>query len=311
MEHHHHHGHCHNHAPQNFNRAFAIGTTLNLLFVVIEFGFGVTANSMALIADASHNLSDVLSLLLAWCALYLASLSATPKHTYGYQRFTILASLISALMLLVAMGGIAWEAIERFQSDTPVNSGIVMAVSGIGVIINTATALLFMKGQKHDLNIRGAYLHMAADAAVSLGVVVAGAGIWLFGWLWLDPLISLVVVAVVLVSTWHLLRSSLELALDAVPSHIDGDGVRKYLDQHELIDEYHDLHIWGLSTTEVSLTAHLVTSDIPKLAHELSHITHTLETQFNIAHSTLQIEPKGDQSCSQSCDAHKHDHAHQ
>ena len=220
--------HDHNHQINNYHRAFAIGVLLNVIFVAIEAGYGVAAGSLALIADAGHNLSDVLSLLLAWGAGLLATKAATEKRTYGFRKVTIIASLASAILLLVALGGITWEAIGRFFNPKPVDGMIVIAVAAIGVIINTITALFFVSGQKHDLNIRGVFLHMAADAGVSLGVVVAGIVIMATGWLVIDPLISLLIVAVILVGTWSLLRNSLNLAIDAVPEGIDMDGIKRY-----------------------------------------------------------------------------------
>jgi len=221
--------HDHNHQIGNYNRAFAIGVVLNVIFVVIEASYGVAAGSLALIADAGHNLTDVLSLLLAWGAALLATKPATEKRTYGFRKVTIMASLASAILLLVALGGITWEAIGRLFDPKPVEGMTVIAVAAIGVVINTITALLFVSGQKHDLNIRGAFLHMAADAGVSFGVVVAGIIIMVTGWLMIDPLISLLIVAVILVGTWSLLRDSMSLAIDSVPKGIDMAGIKRYL----------------------------------------------------------------------------------
>jgi len=222
------HNHNHDHEINNYNKAFTIGITLNIIFVVIEAGYGIAAGSLALIADAGHNLSDVISLLLAWGASYLALKQPTEKRTYGFRRVTILASSVSAILLLVVLGGIVWEAFGRLANPQPVNSMTVIIVAAIGVVINTATALLFVSGQKHDLNIRGAYLHMAADAGVSLGVVVAGITIMITGWLWIDPAISLVLVLVILVGTWNLLHESINLSVDAVPQNIDISGIKDY-----------------------------------------------------------------------------------
>ncbi len=210
----------HHHEINNYNRSFGIGIALNVIFVIIEVSYGLLADSLALIADAGHNLSDVMSLLLAWGAYYLSKKRSTKKRTYGLRKVTIMASLISAVLLFVALGGIAWESVERLSSPQPVDGMIIIVVAAIGVGINTATALLFVKGQKHDLNIRAAYLHMAADAAISLGVVIAGIAILLTGWLWLDPVISLFIVVVILLSTWRLLRNSIDLSIDAVPQGI-------------------------------------------------------------------------------------------
>ena len=235
----------------NTNRAFAIGVTLNIIFVVIEAGFGILAGSLALIADAWHNLSDVLCLLLAWGANLLAAKAATENRTYGYRRVTIMASLVSAILLFIAIGGITWEAINRLYEPGSVRGMTVIVIAGIGVIINTVTALLFVSGKKRDLNIKAAFLHMAADAGVSLGVVVAGIFILVKGWLWMDPAISLVIAAVILVGTWGLLRDSINYAIDAVPGDIDVPAIKAYLTGLENVTDIHDLHIWPLGTTEI------------------------------------------------------------
>ncbi|WP_455221842.1 cation diffusion facilitator family transporter [Kaarinaea lacus] len=282
--------HNHSHKPANYNRAFAIGVVLNVTYVVVEIGYGVIAGSLALIADAGHNLSDVLSLLLAWGASVLATKAATEKRTYGLRKVTIMASLVSAILLLIAMGGIAWEAIGRFRQPEPVEGMVVIIVAAIGVVINTATALLFASGQKHDLNIRGAFLHMAADAGVSLGVVVAGIIIMIKGWLWVDPVISLVIVAVILIGTWGLLRDSINSAIDAVPAGIDIQGINQYLTCLESVCQIHDLHVWSLSTTEVALTVHLVVTDDSLSNDFLMKIQQHLHDHFDIEHSTIQVE---------------------
>lgn len=288
-------GHSH-HSP-DYNRAFAIGVGLNLVFVVIEAGYGVLAGSLALIADAGHNLSDVFSLLLAWGASYLARKNATEKRTYGFRKGTVIASLISALVLLAALGGIAWEAIGRFEHPQAVAGPTVIAVAAIGVVINTLTALLFISGQKHDLNLRGAFLHMTADAAVSLGVVVSGVMIMTTGWLLIDPLISLLIVAVVFIGTWSLLRESLNLAIDAVPEHIDMPGIRTYLTALKQVSQIHDLHVWPLSTAEVALTVHLVVDDDDLPGNFLATIQTELHDHFAIDHSTIQIERTDEAPC--------------
>ncbi|MCG2814816.1 MAG: cation diffusion facilitator family transporter, partial [Candidatus Aminicenantes bacterium] len=221
--------HNHSKGVGNYNRSFAIGVILNIVFVAIEAGYGIFAGSLALIADAGHNLSDVVSLLLAWGASILATKAATEKRTYGFRKATVLASLASAVLLLVALGGITWEAIGRFLNPKPVEGMTVIVVAAIGVVINALTALLFVKGRKHDLNIRGAFLHMAADAGVSFGVVVADIFIIIKGWLWIDPAVSLMIVAVILVGTWGLLRDSINYAMDAVPDNIDIPAIRNYL----------------------------------------------------------------------------------
>jgi cobalt-zinc-cadmium efflux system protein len=282
----------HNHKISNYNRAFAIGIVLNVIFVAIEAGYGVAAGSLALIADAGHNLSDVLSLLLAWGAGFLASKAATEKRTYGFRKVTIMASLASAILLLIALGGITWEAIGRFFAPKPVDGMTVIAVAAIGVVINTITALFFVSGQKHDLNIRGAFLHMVADAGVSFGVVVGGIIIMVTGWLLIDPLISLLIVAVILVGTWSLLRDSMNLAIDSVPEGIDMAGIKRYLTDIENVSQIHDLHVWPMSTTEVALSVHLIIADDTLSKNFLSKIQQQLHDRFSIEHSTIQIERK-------------------
>jgi len=285
--------HHHNHI-NNYNRAFAIGITLNIAFVIIEVIYGVIADSLALIADAGHNLSDVATLLLAWGANYLATKQSTKNRTYGFRRVTILTSLISSIILLVALGGIAWEALHRFSSPQPVDTTIVMVVAAIGVIINAATALLFVSGQKHDLNIRAAYLHMAADAGISFGVVVAGIIMMLTGWLWIDAVLSLVIVVVILIGTWSLFKESFNLSIDAVPEGINTAAIHDYLINLENVSEVHDLHIWALSTTETALTAHLIVTDLTIDNIFLQRIQQHLHNHFGIEHITIQVEHDSD-----------------
>ena len=301
------HSHTHHHHEMtNYNRSFGIGITLNVIFVIIEVTYGILAGSLALIADAGHNLSDVISLLLAWGAYYLAKKQPTAKRTYGLRKVTIMASLLSAVLLFVALGGIAWESIQRFSSPQPVDGVIIIVVAAIGVVINTLTALLFVKGQKHDLNIRAAFLHMAADAAISLGVVIAGVAILFTGWLWLDPLLSLLIVVVILLSTWGLLRDSIDLSIDAVPHSIDLNEVKAYLLSLTNVTDLHDLHIWALSTTENALTVHLVTTDSLIYNHFIQEIQEHLHHDFNIAHVTIQIEhASGDYNCMLNSDEYK------
>jgi cobalt-zinc-cadmium efflux system protein len=289
--------HDHNHHLSNHNRAFAVGVLLNVIFVAIEAGYGIAAGSLALIADAGHNLSDVLSLLLAWGASFLATKPATEKRTYGFRKATILASLASAILLLVALGGITWEAIGRFFDPQPVAGMTVIVVAAVGVVINTITALLFVSGQKDDLNIRGAFLHMAADAGVSLGVVVAGIIIIFTGWLLMDPLISLLIVAVILVGTWSLFRDSMNLAMDSVPEGIDIAGIKRYLTSLENVSQIHDLHVWPMSTTEVALSVHLIIVDDSLSKNFLSKLQQQLHDHFSIEHSTIQIERQDDAPC--------------
>jgi len=290
--------HNHSHEPNNYNLSFALGVSLNIIFVIVEASYGILADSLALIADAWHNLSDVISLLLAWGAHYLSSRPATHKRTYGFGRVTILSSLFSALLLLFALGGIFTEAIQRFFEPKAVDGLIVMIVAAIGVVINTATALLFVAGQKHDLNLRGAYLHMAADAGVSFGVVVAGGAIMVTGWLWLDPIISIVIVLVVLMGTWSLLKESLNLSLDAVPKGIDLIHIREYLQSLDRVKQIHDLHVWALSTRQNALSVHLICSDDKTDNTFLAEIQEGLQHKFNIDHTTIQIEhEEGENLC--------------
>ena len=283
--HHHHHGDQNNHG-----RAFVIAIALNVAFVVIESAYGFMANSTALLADAGHNLSDVLGLLLAWSAAILARKVPSGRYTYGLRSTSILAALANAMFLLVASGAIVWEAIQRF-SQPPVVAGMtVTLVAGAGIVINGLSAWLFVKGSKGDLNIRGAYLHMAADTAVSLGVVVAGVLMMFTGWFWLDPVTSLLIVAVIVAGTWGLLRESLQLALNAVPAHIDVSEVEAYLRQCPGVTDIHDLHIWGMSTTESALTVHLVMPEGYPGDAFMDVIMRTLNERFSVHHSTLQVE---------------------
>lgn len=294
----------HDHKINNYNRAFAIGILLNIIFVVIEAGYGIAAGSLALIADAGHNLSDVLGLVLAWGAALLAAKPATEKRTYGFRKATIIASLASAILLLVALGGIAWEAIGRFFDPKPVEGVPVIIVAAIGVVINTITALLFISGRKHDLNIKGAFLHMAADAGVSFGVVLGGILILTTGWLLIDPIISLLIVIVILIGTWSLLRDSMNLAMDSVPEGINIAGIREFLAGLENVSQIHDLHVWALSTTEVALSVHLIMVDDSLKNNFLSKVQQELHDSFNIEHSTIQIERESDENCPLNNDGH-------
>ncbi len=290
---HHHGGPGHSHAPANFGKAFAIGTALNLGFVVVQVVFGLFAHSLALLADAGHNLGDVFGLVLAWWASHLVKTRPTERRTYGFGRSSILAALANAVFLLVACGGITWEAIRRFGDPTPVAGGTVMWVAALGIAINAGTALLFMSGRKGDLNVRGAFLHMTADAAVSAGVVVAGVVILYTGWHWLDPVTSLLINAVIVWGTWGLLRDSTNLALDAVPVGIEPAKVRVYLEALPSVTAVHDLHIWGLSTTETALTVHLVKPDAEIDDGLLARVGAELREKFGIGHATVQLE-RGD-----------------
>jgi cobalt-zinc-cadmium efflux system protein len=290
--------HQHHHAVANYNKAFAIGVGLNLAFVVIEAICGYLAESLVLLADAGHNLSDVLSLLLAWGASALAERKPSARRTYGYRRVTVLASLFSGVLLVLALGAIAWEAMQRLVNPAPVDGWIVIIVAGIGVVINSATALLFVSGQKVDLNIKGAYLHLAVDAAVSLGVVVTGVLIMVTGLAWIDPVVTLLIVAIILIGTWGLLRDSMNLAVDAVPSNIDSVAVRTYLSGLPGVDNVHDLHIWGFSTRHVALTVHLIMPELPDSDGFLHDLAQALNDRFGIGHSTVQIERGvGDSAC--------------
>jgi cobalt-zinc-cadmium efflux system protein len=283
-------GHDHDHAPAEFNRAFAIGITLNGVFVAIEAFYGWRVNSLALLADAGHNFSDVIGLVLAWGGALALKLRPNARHTYGWQRGTILAAFANALLLLVAMGSLIWEAVGRIGAPQPMHSVTIMAVAGVGVVINTATALLFMRGSKTDLNIRGAFLHMAADALVSVGVVVAGALALWFGWNWLDPVVSLLIAAIVVVGTWSLFRQSLHLLFDGVPEHIDLVAVQGYLESLPGVDHVHDLHVWAMSTSQNAMTAHLVMPGGSPGDAFLDEIIDALHERFEIVHPTIQIE---------------------
>jgi len=286
------HDHDHDHAPANFNRAFAIGIVLNLAFVGIEAFYGWRINSLALLADAGHNLSDVAGLVLAWGGALAIKLTPNARHTYGWKRATILAAFANALLLLVAMGGLAWEAIGRLMSgDVSLQAqGVtIMVVAGIGIVINTATALLFMRGRESDLNIRGAFLHMAADALVSAGVVVAGALTLWQGWTWLDPVVSLGIAAVILWGTWDLFKQSLHMLFDGVPANIDPAAVQACLAALPGVSQVHDLHIWAMGTSQVALTAHLVMPQGQADDAFLAAATEQLHDRFEITHVTLQV----------------------
>lgn len=296
------HAHSHGHAPADFGRAFAIGTLLNLGFVGVEAGYGFWANSVALIADAGHNLSDVAGLLLAWGASALGKREATQRYTYGLGATTILAALANAVLLLVAVGAIIWEAIGRINHPEAVNASVVIWVAALGILINGATAWLFTAGRHDDLNIRGAFLHMAADTAVSLGVVLTGFAILATGALWLDPLISIAIALVIVWGTWDLLKDSLHLAVAGVPEGIETQKVRGALEGLAGVSNVHDLHIWPTSTTASALTAHLVLRDGHPGDAFLREATHMLQDRFGIAHATLQIEHGDAQTCALQCD---------
>lgn len=286
----HSHEHSHGNAGENnYSRAFALGIGLNIAFVAVEIIYGLIANSSALLADAGHNASDVLGLVFAWTASRLATIKPKGKYTYGLRKTTILVSILNALLLFGAVTAIGWDAVAKLYNPEPVAGTPVMIVAAIGVVINTLTALLFMKGQKEDLNIKGAFLHMAADAGVSLGVVVAGLLINITGLQWIDPITSFLIIAVILWGTWNLFTDSVDLALDAVPKQIDVDKVRDFLLSQNGVQNVHDLHIWAMSTTKVALSVHIITS-VQTDSSFIKEIQESLHEKFNIGHTTIQIE---------------------
>lgn len=291
------HDHQHRFAPARLNFVFAFGVGLNIAIVVLQTGYGLVAHSTALLADAGHNLGDVLSLLVAWGASSLAKLPPTERFTYGLRSTSIMAAVFNALFLLLVMGGIAWEAIRRFSEPVAVQGYTVMAVAGTAIVMNGISAWLFAPGRHGDANIRGAFLHMLSDAFVSLGVVIAGGLIVLTGWSWIDPVATLLVVAVIVFGTLDLLKDSFQMALAAVPEGIDPGKVRLYLSELPGVSRVHDLHIWPLSTTQTALTCHLVMPDGHPGDHFTARIAEGLHTQFNIEHSTLQIELSEEADC--------------
>ena len=286
--------HQHDHAGhdhvQDFRRVFAIGVVLNLAFVIVEATAGFVSGSLALVTDAGHNLSDVLGLVLAWGAMILSARRASGRRPYGWRKSSILAALMNAILLLFAIGAVASEAIRRLGHPRTVEGSTIVLVAAIGLVVNGATAMLFHRGRGHDLNVRGAFLHMAADAAVSAGVVVSGLVISSTGWMWLDPAVSLVIVVVILLGTWGLLRESLDLAMDAVPPGVDPDAVRDYLCGLPGVTAVHDLHIWAMSTTENALTAHLVKPDPAGDDELVARAARELRERFRVGHVTLQWE---------------------
>ncbi|MEN2711716.1 cation diffusion facilitator family transporter [Sphingomonas sp. NPDC092331] len=307
---HHDHNHSHNghsHAPADFGRAFAIGTVLNLGFVLVEGAAGFLTHSMALLADAGHNLSDVLGLLIAWGGAELAKRPASPRFTYGLRGSSILAALANAVLLFVAVGAILLEAIQRLSEPRDIPGVTVMIVAGAGIVINLGTALLFARGRKGDVNIRGAYLHMAADAAVSAGVVIGAALMLLTGAEWIDPVVSLLIVVVILWSTWGLFTESLTMALQAVPKGIDSAAVEAALAELPGVSRVHDLHIWPMSTTEAALTAHLVMPEGHPGDGFLIALQHRLAHDFRIDHTTVQIELGDGAECRMHGNGHAHD----
>ncbi len=289
-DHGHSHGAGHVHAPASFGRAFAIGVALNSGFVILEVVYGLLSNSVALLADAGHNLGDVLGLLVAWTASVLVRRAPSARFTYGLRGSSILAALFNAIFLLLTVGAISWEAIQRFSNPAPVSGKTVMIVATVGIIINGVTAWLFASGRKGDLNLRGAFAHMAADALVSAGVVIAGLVIVLTGWLWLDPFVSLAINAVIVWGTWGLLRDSVGMSMAAVPIQIDPADVRRFLEARPGVASLHDLHIWPMSTTEIALTCHLVMPDGHPGDAFIHGLCDELRARFKINHATIQIE---------------------
>lgn len=288
---HHQHGHDHLHPAGGVtSRALAVGVTLNLAFSVVEVAFGLQANSLALLADAGHNFGDVVGLIVAWGAVLAARRIPTARFTYGLRSSTILAALANSMLLLIAVGGIMWEAVQRMYHPAAVAEATMIWVAAAGVVVNLGTALMLMGGHKHDINLRGAFLHMLADAAVSVGVIVAGAAMLWTGWLWLDPAISIVIAVVIFAGTWGLLKASLRLSLHAVPESINLDEVTSFLQGLPYVREVHDLHIWGMSTTEIALTVHLVAAEGHPGDAVLNQLSEELEHRFNISHATIQIE---------------------
>ena len=290
-------GGAHSHAPKDFGRAFAVGIALNLGFVIVEAVYGFLSNSMALVADAGHNLSDVLGLAAAWVAAALVKRQPSARFTYGLRGSSILAALFNAVFLLVATGAIILEAVQRIFTPAEVGGVTVMVVAGIGILINGFTAWLFASGSKSDINIRGAYLHMMADAAVSLGVVLAGLLILATGFDWIDPVVSLVIAILIIWTTWSLLRESLNMALSAVPDGIDPEAVRSSLAGRPGVVALHDLHIWSMSTTETALTVHLVVTNGASDRNFLRETATELRSRFGMAHATLQVEEAGVTAC--------------
>ena len=290
----------HTHEVKDFGKAFAIGIALNVVYIVIEVIYGLIVNSLALIADAGHNFSDVLGLVIAWVASYLVKKSATKKYTYGLKKSSVLAAFLNAMILMVAIGIIIWEAIARFAEPQRIEGITIMIVAGIGVVINAATALLFFSGRKHDLNIKGAFLHMAADAGISLGVVIVGLVLTFTNLYWLDPVMSILIALIIFWGTWDLLKDSTSLALDAVPKEIDKEGVENYFDSMPELRSFHDLHIWAMSTTETALTIHTVVKENCGRNELIDKISKDLRHQFNIVHTTIQFETKEEKECNQN-----------
>lgn len=285
--------------PARYDWIFGIGILLNVIFVIAEVTAGLFSNSIALLSDAGHNASDVLGLVIAWIAVWMARKKPEGRFTYGLGKSSVLASVINTFLILLAVGIIIWESISRIGADINISGGIIMITAAIGIVINTATAILFMRDKDKDLNMQGAYLHMAADALVSLGVVITGALIFYTGWNWIDPIVSLLIAVVIIWSVWGLLLESLNLVLDGVPRHIDQQAVKDYLEKLPDVIAVHDMHIWALSTTEVSLTAHIEVPDCNNACPLIKTINHDLHHKFDITHATVQFETSG--SCAGKC----------
>ncbi len=291
-DHHHHHPHEHAEPGPRSGRAFVVGISLNLAFVVVEVGYGFAAHSLALVADAGHNLGDVLGLGLSWGATFLAQLKPSTRRTFGFRRTTIIASVVNALTLLFVTGGLTWESIQRLRAPVAPEGRTMIAVALLGVVVNTASALLFMKGRDKDLNLRSAFVHLTSDAVLAAGVAVTGAIILATAWTWLDPAVSIVLAITIFVGTWSLMKQSMNLILDAVPEGINPDHVRAFLGALPHVVEVHDLHIWAMSTTETALTAHLVMPNNSCEPTFLTDVCTKLHERFDIDHATLQIDPE-------------------
>lgn len=291
------HAHTHHQPQNNLNAAFKWAVTLNVGYVLVEAGAGLMSGSLALLADAAHNLTDVAGLLMAWGAVVAAKRPANGSFTYGYGRTTILAALINALVIMLGVGAVVWEAVHRFSQPVDVSAGFVMGVAALGIVVNAGTALLFRAERHADLNAEGAFLHMMTDAAVSLGVVLGGVVVFFTGWAFVDPIVAIVVSLMVALATYSLLKSSLRLTLDGVPSSVNRDAIKAWLEKQTGVEAVHDLHIWALSTTKNALTAHLIMPQGNPNDGFLGHLTEELEAHFNIHHATIQVEPSKTNCC--------------
>ncbi|MBS0185524.1 MAG: cation transporter [Proteobacteria bacterium] len=284
------HSHCHHSTPENFNTAFIIGILLNSIFIVAEVIYGLHANSLALLTEAGHNASDVLGLFIAWGAILLSKRKASERFSYGLQSTSIISALLNALLLLMVTGALGWESIQRFSAPVPVSESTVITVSTIGIVVNGITALLFMPGRHKDLNIRGAFLHMASDALISFGIIISALLMLKTGWLWIDPLVSFIISIIIMLSTWSLLKDSFNLSVHATPKEINPQKVRNYLSTLKGVKEVHDLHIWAISTTKVALSAHLLTPGGHPGDDFINTLSNVLKRDFQIDHVTIQIE---------------------